>query len=464
MANNERTLAKGQYIPALFVAGDVLIVNLLFWLSLGIFNGYHPSTSDLRVLWVLLEVCALPMVFLGLRQTHNRRAIIMDSVMRGTLFAVATHALTFMSLIEFVGIPSPGWRFYLFFYGVLLGTLMIFQLIGNYVLKQYRRRGFNFTKVVIIVTGATARRLKANMDKDPGYGYRVLGFFDDSPADDFDMGTVRPIADLKEFVDQNNVRQIFFTLSGHHHALNDVIKIADDHVIDFYYVPQIPGTFSRRLVLNSIGSLPVLSVRRNPLKNIFNRGVKRAFDLVVSSIFLCFYPLIYIPVAIAIKLSSPGPVYFRQERTGYLGKPFVCLKFRTMRVNDGADRKQATADDPRKTRVGDFLRRTSLDELPQFINVWRGDMSVVGPRPHMLKHTEDYTRLVDSYMVRHAVKPGITGWAQVNGYRGITDQLWKMERRVEHDVWYIENWTLLLDIKIMVRTVLNALHGEKNAF
>ena len=180
--------------------------------------------------------------------------------------------------------------------------------------------------------------------------------------------------------------------------------------------------------------------------------------------FLLFYPLVYIPVAIAIKLSSPGPVYFRQERTGYLGDTFKCLKFRTMRVNANSDKYQATQNDPRKTRVGDFLRRTSIDELPQFINVWRGDMSIVGPRPHMLKHTEDYTRLVDSYMVRHAVKPGITGWAQVNGLRGLTDELWKMERRVEHDVWYIENWTFLLDLKIMVRTVINAVQGEKNAF
>ena len=135
-----------------------------------------------------------------------------------------------------------------------------------------------------------------------------------------------------------------------------------------------------------------------------------------------------------------------------------------MRVNADADKLQATHNDPRKTCIGDFLRRTSIDELPQFINVLRGDMSVVGPRPHMLMHTELYTSLVDSYMVRHAVKPGITGWAQVNGYRGITDELWKMERRVEHDVWYIENWTLLLDLKIIVRTVINAFGGEKNAF
>ena len=161
---------------------------------------------------------------------------------------------------------------------------------------------------------------------------------------------------------------------------------------------------------HNIGPLPMLSIRRNPLQSVFNRALKRGFDIVISSLFLLFYPLVYIPVAIAIKITSPGPVYFKQERTGYLGKTFNCLKFRTMRVNADADKLQATHNDPRKTCIGDFLRRTSIDELPQFINVLRGDMSVVGPRPHMLMHTELYTSLVDSYMVRHAVKPGITGW------------------------------------------------------
>ena len=179
---------------------------------------------------------------------------------------------------------------------------------------------------------------------------------------------------------------------------------------------------------------------------------------------MLIYPLIYTIIAIGIKITSPGPVYFRQQRTGYKGKPFTCLKFRTMHVNREADTAQATANDPRKTRFGNFLRRTSLDELPQFINVIRGEMSVVGPRPHMLKHTEEYSKLVDRYMVRHFVKPGITGWAQVNGYRGLTDELWKMEKRVQHDVWYIENWTFALDLRIIARTILNVFHGESNAF
>lgn len=183
-----------------------------------------------------------------------------------------------------------------------------------------------------------------------------------------------------------------------------------------------------------------------------------------SATVLLFSPLVFIPVAIAIKLSSPGPIFFKQKRTGYRGREFYCYKFRTMRVNKSADTQQATKNDPRKTRVGDFLRRTSIDELPQFINVFIGNMSVVGPRPHMLKHTEQYSHLIKKYMVRHYIKPGITGWAQINGFRGQTEELWQMEQRVEHDVWYIEHWNPLLDLKIIFRTVTNAIHGEKNAF
>jgi putative colanic acid biosynthesis UDP-glucose lipid carrier transferase len=173
---------------------------------------------------------------------------------------------------------------------------------------------------------------------------------------------------------------------------------------------------------------------------------------------------VFIPIAIAVKCSSPGPVFFKQKRTGYRGREFYCWKFRTMRVNSDADSVQCTSDDPRKTKVGDFLRRTSLDELPQFINVFLGDMSVVGPRPHMLAHTEQYKRLIDRYMLRHMVKPGITGWAQVCGFRGNTDELWKMEGRVRYDVWYVEHWSFMLDLKIILKTIINAWHGEENAY
>lgn len=197
---------------------------------------------------------------------------------------------------------------------------------------------------------------------------------------------------------------------------------------------------------------------------MLNKIVKRSFDLLFATCAIIISPLILIPVAIGIKISSPGPIFFKQKRTGYRGKEFTCYKFRTMKVNTDSDKIQATKDDPRKTQFGNFLRKTSIDELPQFFNVLRGDMSIVGPRPHMVKHTKDYSVLIDKYMIRHTIKPGITGWAQVNGYRGETKELWQMEKRVEYDVWYTENWNLMLDLKIIFLTVVNAIKGEKNAF
>ena len=204
---------------------------------------------------------------------------------------------------------------------------------------------------------------------------------------------------------------------------------------------------------------------RPDFQQMIKDSEKRLFDIVVSLIAIVIVSAtILIPIIIAIKLSSKGPILFKQKRTGYRGREFVCLKFRTMKVNADADTRQATKDDPRKTKVGDFLRKTSLDELPQFLNVLYGNMSVVGPRPHMVKQTDEYRKLINRYMVRHTIKPGITGLAQVSGFRGQTEKLWQMEKRVEYDVKYIENWTFWLDIKIMVRTVLNAVQGEKNAY
>lgn len=464
MTATNRPLRRGRFIPALFIAGGLAIVNLLFWLTISFFPEIKSDPRELRALWLIVEISYVPVAAMNLRRDHELRAIYMDKAMRQAFVDVAAYALFFMALVSFLEIGEVPFRAYIFFYGTMLVALPLFQIVSKFLLKNLRRRGYNFAKVVIVGTGPSAKRLCDSMRKDSGFGYHILAFFDDNPDSHIQAENILPMSQLKDFVQTNDVRQIFFTLSGHNESLAEVVRIADENLIDFFYVPQFPRTLARRFELHSIGAIPVLSLQRNPLKSIINRAIKRSFDLVFSSVVLCFYPLVYIPVAIAIKISSPGPVYFRQERTGYLGKSFRMYKFRTMRVNDSADKCQATKDDPRKTKVGNFLRRTSIDELPQFINVWLGDMSVVGPRPHMLKHTVVYTRLVDHYMVRHAVKPGITGWAQVNGFRGITDELWKMERRVEHDVWYIENWSFLLDIKIVIRTVINAFGGDKNAF
>ena len=192
--------------------------------------------------------------------------------------------------------------------------------------------------------------------------------------------------------------------------------------------------------------------------------IKRFCDIISSiAIMLVTIPLSIIAMVI-IKFSDFGPIFFTQKRTGLNGVEFKCYKFRSMKVNEEADSKQATVNDPRKTRFGDFLRRSNIDELPQFINVFKGDMSIVGPRPHMLAHTEIYARLIDKYMVRHFIKPGVTGWAQTHGFRGETKELSQMEGRVKADIWYMEHWTLLLDLYIIYKTIANIILGEKNAY
>ncbi len=455
----------GQYISSIITAMDFVVVNLLFWITT-ILNPEVANSPLLRQIWLVLNVAYLPVAYWFSRLKGNR-TIYMDHMVFSAFQAVGIHALFFLAMLSFLGIFVIPWWAYLEFYGMCLVGLPLWWITSRMIIKHYRRRGRNFTRVVFVGYNATAMRLAEEMKSEQSFGYRIMGFFDDH--DKCPTTVLGPylgdVDHLDEFVRKNGVDEVYFTLSGNEeHALRSVIKLTDDQVVQFYYVPQIPRFISRTFDLHHVGRIPVLSIRRNRLKNILNRLAKRTFDVAFSSIVLLFSPIVFIPVAIAIKMSSPGPVFFKQLRTGYRGNAFKCWKFRTMRVNAKADTMQAVKDDPRKTRVGEILRHTSIDELPQFINVWLGDMSVVGPRPHMLKHTEDYSKLIDKYMVRHLIKPGITGWAQVNGYRGQTEELWQMEKRVEYDVWYIENWSFLLDLKIIARTVVNAVKGEQNAF
>jgi putative colanic acid biosynthesis UDP-glucose lipid carrier transferase len=240
---------------------------------------------------------------------------------------------------------------------------------------------------------------------------------------------------------------------------------ADKDLIRFRLVPDFKYFIDRAVHVEYLNDLPVLTVRREPLEEEINRVIKRLFDIFVS-VFVTIFILSWLfpLLALLIKMESRGPVLFVQLRSGKNNRPFRCYKFRSMGANKEANAIQATKDDKRVTRVGRILRKTSLDEFPQFLNVLKGDMSIVGPRPHMLKHTKEFSTLADDYMIRQFLKPGITGWAQVNGYRGEIKELAHIKKRVEHDLWYLENWSLWLDIRIMFLTAYNAVRGEENAY
>jgi undecaprenyl-phosphate galactose phosphotransferase/putative colanic acid biosynthesis UDP-glucose lipid carrier transferase len=248
--------------------------------------------------------------------------------------------------------------------------------------------------------------------------------------------------------------------------IQGLIRIAEKYLVRVKIVPDFyEFTGARKVSIDFYQNTPVLMLRSEPLEEAINRIIKKLFDIsfslmVVILILSWLFPILMI----LVRLSSSGPVFFKQKRTGEDNIEFTCFKFRTMRVNDLSDELQACEADPRITKIGSFMRKTNLDELPQFFNVLWGSMSVVGPRPHMLKHTEQYSELIHNYLVRHYAKPGITGWAQVNGYRGETKRLEDMQKRVDYDIWYIENWSFLLDLKIVWRTLRNMVRGEKNAY
>lgn len=454
----------GVYVPYALLLCDFIVLNAIL---LGVLYLNAPLTGHtVRMILVVANAAYLPVARMSLPM-RRQRAVHMERLVTKSLQMVVIHALIFFALIAFIGIVGVPWEDYVEFYVAFLVGLPLSWTATRLAVKALRRHGRNYVNVIIIGHGDTATRLASELQRDPGYGYSINGFFDTEWPVRFGqgrfLGTIND--DLAEYLAHHPVDEIYYAIDGNdEQVMSTVVRLADENMASFYYVPQLTRSVARSFHLAHIGTVPVLAAHSNPLDNPVNRAVKRAFDLVFSTIVLAMSPLVFIPVAIAIKASSPGPIFFKQRRTGYRGNEFTCWKFRTMRVNSDADRAQATANDPRKTRVGDFLRRSSIDELPQFINVLLGDMSVVGPRPHMVKHTADYSRLIDRYMVRHIVKPGITGWAQVLGYRGATSELWQMEGRVEKDVWYIENWSLFLDLKIIVRTVTNALSGEENAY
>lgn len=454
----------GKFVRPLIIVGDFVSLNLAFWVTiLTVCAGgwEHPK-------WVLLLLnVALGIAELVFRKADNNRIPYLD---RTLIFAVKITALTmliFATFLYMIDIQDVELRQITAITGYLFVFLSVWRVGSLQILKKIRRMGLNYRRIIIVGAGNRAKSLYSELQLDTGLGFRIMGFFDDDTKKLADMpGPFHGrLEDVEPFVRLNNIDLIYYTLDVRDHdRISKVMTMADELGVEFVYVPHFNMLLAGQFKPSQVGIVPAMTHTFSPLTHTANRILKRSLDLAISIPFLIISPLIFIPIAIAVKASSRGPVFFKQKRTGIYGKEFVCYKFRTMRVNDDADTRQATEDDPRKTKIGDFLRRSSMDELPQFFNVLLGNMSVVGPRPHMVSHTEEYMNLIDKYMIRHAVKPGITGWAQVNGYRGGTKHLWQMEKRVQYDVWYIANWNVFLDIKIIFLTIFNGLRGDKNAY
>lgn len=464
----KQILRFNKIIKSIIITGDLCILNALF-----ITLYYVLDTDTQRILLsdsLPQLLVLLNLVYLLCNYSKgvvlHRRIVRADHIVMRAVRNTFCHAVVFISLITLVHFGSLSTRFLIIFYTTFLVLLVLYRLIFRHFVKIYRRKEGNRRTVALVGDGSNMVELYEEMTADPTSGFKVVGYFAEHPSDNYPkeccyLGTPQEVIPKK-----SKAEQLYCGLtSSHSKEILPIISYCENNLIHFYSVPNVRNYLKRRMHLELIGSVPVLDIRQEPLAQPENRLAKRLFDIVFSLLFLCtIFPIIFIIIGLAIKITSPGPIFFKQKRSGKENKEFWCYKFRSMRVNKDSDKVQATLNDPRKTRLGNFMRKTSIDELPQFINVLLGDMSVVGPRPHMLKHTEEYSKLIDKYMVRHLVKPGITGWAQVTGFRGETKELWQMEGRVERDIWYLEHWTFVLDLYIIYKTVKNAIKGEKEAY
>ncbi|GAA4438083.1 undecaprenyl-phosphate glucose phosphotransferase [Pontibacter saemangeumensis] len=347
---------------------------------------------------------------------------------------------------------------------LLIGmSRLVLMLVYRYVTKS----DVAHTRYVIVGTGPAALALQQTLNANDDLGTKFMGFFDDNAdkLSPYNSKLKGGVDDLKEYCLQHSIDEIYYTLPLNNRAqIDELTEFADDNFVYFRIVPDFSAIVQRDVNMYFYHNIPMISVRREPLEIASNRVMKRLFDVAFSlAVILLIFPVVLPIIALLIKLESKGPVFFKQLRPGKKNRLFVCYKFRTMRVNMQTE-LQATKNDPRITRIGAFLRKTSLDELPQFFNVLFGDMSVVGPRPNLVSQLDHYSKLISKYKMRHFVTPGITGYAQVSGYRGETKELRLMEKRIEYDVRYMENWSFMMDMKIIFLTVWNMVKGEKNAF
>ncbi len=442
---------------------DFVLINVLYFVVAGLLH-WIPNELKLWVIWNVSYVVGV-IAFKPYAQLRNSKTeqVAVRSLYSSLLMAV----MVLMTIWIDPAVDSAIWKGIVIFVWIYL-AVFLGRLFSRSLIKNLRRKGIDNNVVVYVGAGHNLAYLYDCMMSDLSIGYKVLGYFEDQPSTHLPqklerLGTVDQVID---WLSNNYVDSLYCNLpSSRSDEIIQIINYCDKHFIHFYSVPNVRNYIHRAMEVEMIEDMPVLTLRKEPLQLWYNRMFKRAFDILVSFIFIVgFFWWIYIIVAIITKITMPGPVLFKQKRNGLLGEEFTCLKFRSMKVNADADKVQATKDDPRKTKWGNIMRKTNIDELPQFLNVLMGDMSIVGPRPHMLLHTEEYSALIDKYMVRHWVKPGITGWAQVTGARGETHELWQMEERIKKDIWYIENWSPYLDIKIMIKTVTNVFKGDKQAY
>jgi putative colanic acid biosysnthesis UDP-glucose lipid carrier transferase len=433
------------------------------------FSGPLEASAPIHTI-LLYFCCALAFLLFTQLDLYNswrgRSMLSMFGHLASSWAVVLLIGLFFSFLIHHVGSLSRLWLFY--WYGTGIVALVFSRSVVYSILSYMRRKGLNSKRVIIVGYGPIGQEMHRRADDQSWFGYDVKAVYPGAEASQPGLSSaverIDSLQGIQDFVARNHIHEIWITLPMSASAeLQSLQYLLRNALVDIRWIPD---TMSMQILshkmIHFLG-LPAVELNQ-PVSGGVHGIAKDLFDKMFAMVALILLAPLFLVLSILIKLSSPGPVFFKQPRLGLNGKPFNVYKFRSMKVHqEHGTVTQATQDDPRITKIGRFIRRTSLDELPQFINVLCGDMSVVGPRPHALQHNEMYKDKLEMYMLRHRVKPGITGWAQIHGYRGETDTVDKMAKRVEFDLHYIQNWTLWMDIKIIAWTAFKGWTGS-NAY
>jgi putative colanic acid biosynthesis UDP-glucose lipid carrier transferase len=445
-----------KYIRPISVFFDLLVITILclfFFKELNLNSLYYLVYQTL--VWAII---AFLIQFYGIYRFTTPVEIASKILKQGILFLLVIIAFfPFSKTVLFSGKAIA----YFMLSSFILIT--IFKFLLFYYLKKYRVvTGSNYRSAIIIGYTPESIRLKQLFETRVDYGYRFLGFFSDKKSNSNIKGKLE---NVKSYVLDNGVNEIYCSLNEiTNEQLKDLVDFADENRKTIKFIPDTKEIFAKNLKIDYYEMFPVLSLQKTALHDPITKVFKRTFDicfsvLVIFGLLSWLVPLL----AILIKLESRGPVFFKQGRPGIDEKEFFCYKFRSMQINKTTE-IEASKNDPRVTKMGRIMRKTSIDEMPQFLNVLLGEMSVVGPRPHLWSQNKTYGNRINKYMMRHYVKPGITGLAQVRGFRGEIESDEDMINRIKYDVFYIENWSVILDIKIIVQTVFNIFKGEEKAY
>lgn len=462
-----------RFLTQLYMLADLTVTLIVFlaayWFKF--YSGIVPSINSVPfatyLLWGTIYSFSAVLVgfYLQFYSPKRRKNYSYDLL---KIIQIQTFSfLGLLSMFYFLREEHISREFLIIFFTLNIIAIAAYRYCVKSVLAAFRRRGYNKRFVLIVGAGSVGRSFCKNLKRHPELGYEVLGFLDDyQDAHPLEYRSMKPIIgklnDLQRILEQEPVDEVIMALPlDAHMKYAEIIEVCERAGVKTLIIPDFFDLLPARPFFDNFAGIPLINVRDVPLDELSNRILKRTFDIMFSIFAIIVTSPVMLLVIIGIKLTSPGPVLFKQERMGLDRKTFDMYKFRSMHLSTDqvADTEWTVKNDPRRTKFGAFLRSTSLDELPQFFNVLLGHMSVVGPRPERPYFVEQFREDIPKYMIKHQIRPGITGWAQTNGLRGDTS----IEDRIRHDIFYIENWTFIFDLKIIMKTILKGL-VNKNAY